>query len=1550
LEAFTKFLHTATDVYDDFTKAAAQIPSAQYLNHAAAELPPDLILDLRGASPHTSKGLLSLLGRPGDKRAKTLSPTTLVEAVSNPKQKPLAVSVTFSIQPLRMSRYMTLPVLLLKSGITELWLLANSSLFSELEKSPSLRLELMLPSTLLRRATDILASCGFPPASNLPRAKYLQMFGAAVPTELRAALRHRDVHAGNILSTPTQLRLVDLGDVDDDLVAVDVSRLEVSLMRKLIDRLGMSLAETHTVIGALSESSEAPADRRLLRVQQVISALRGAAKHIQRKHPISDSQIALARVLQSLYFSRYLVAEVLGTTAVSRRDSFAAYCGSLLHDFEQCTRELATSEDTQTLKPAEQPALGRQFGELWSRALTSPSGFLLPKAEAVLKAIQRAVGAAWSGALTDLELEVLSATPGSASDAFTSPKHVLLYGPTSCGKTTVADTLLVRTALLNTERPLGLYVAPTRALAQEKYYELSAKLAGTPLARGLVLSTGENTEQDHRILTGRFTIAIMVYEKANILFSRNRRALERMGCVVVDELHMLEDLERGPILEMALTKMQDNRRRMDRRVGEHLRIVAISTEGADPGALSAFLGVVDPDTLFPEPPIVCRGRKRPVPIEHRLVLPGDGPKTFTDPLVTIITSDSDRILSEAAKLDIAKTIRPVEDQLASSKNAPSKTELQERLFALLDSRITKLRHKGYRAVVFIPSKTELESLAETYRGRRHAKEDMLSVGIVEGLKRAAKSAGEMDTGHRVYLAAAKGLFIHHSEVESAARRLIEELLSQPLQGGRTQIVFATETLSYGVNLAVTDVVLYGTRFYATSRRRILLQLPVSVCAFHNMTGRAGRLGRSVVGDASAFVLVTQEINPFHEIVEKYYSDMPVLSSVLVDREDKAVLRDQFERESFGLKADISYAQAFSYPFVRSVLDALRHLSVINSSSRAFYAAVPLVDLQAFLFRTLYAQQRVSQPGDIGHRERELFTKAIDCTLEDLARPPLNLVERELKDGHDVLSITVRGEAIIDTGTEINTLRPFLELGQKLQGRWKDAADDKSFPMALYLLAVVALAEVYRHVIRCAPEVSDADMMRAAPEDSMMNRLLVLERFAHALSGLGVVLPVALTPNSLRDVLDDHFKSFADNDFHGKYDGGMTDAVLRLFTALATWSRGSARSAVRELILGAPGEPLRSNQLSGFGGFRDQSSWKLVFLARILTSPDSQSGAILNTRDERELYALALSVRIGCELRACRLIFRDYPESLSREEATSLVAQAYSADRLVQEPSLISPDWMPPDRFAALRLRLCQETIDRYSTLRSTWTAALGAEPPEAELATLWDESADAFEAAVQAYYGTKIGAADAERVVATQATWPPIVEGERKRVLEPGLADRTILRFASGYDDTTVRWTLEVSVNAIQTPAANLAVRGFQFLRDWSLLTHRGGLNFSSLLPEPEDEFVVVAVVFPWLPPLASMPTGLRDDLMVRAGRGQRVLFVSAAAFMLLLSGVVRGFLSSKDLFEFYESGAPLTTDGFCVIGFEHAEEFLLTKGSPGSMPGTLRESLLSHYELGFSS
>ncbi|KFM26454.1 DNA polymerase theta [Auxenochlorella protothecoides] len=124
--------------------------------------------------------------------------------------------------------------------------------------------------------------------------------------------------------------------------------------------------------------------------------------------------------------------------------------------------------------------------------------------------------------------------------------------PTSGGKSLVADVLMLR-SIIASGRP-AMLVLPFVSLCAEKAAHYQRLLA--PLKKEVCEAYGAKLSQQMTIgpNTG---IIVCTIEKANILVNRllAAQALDTLSCLVVDELHMVGDQERGYQLELLLTKL-----------------------------------------------------------------------------------------------------------------------------------------------------------------------------------------------------------------------------------------------------------------------------------------------------------------------------------------------------------------------------------------------------------------------------------------------------------------------------------------------------------------------------------------------------------------------------------------------------------------------------------------------------------------------------------------------------------------------------------------------------------------------------------------------------------------------------------------------------------------------------------------------------------------------------------------------------------------------------------------------------------------------------------
>jgi len=130
-------------------------------------------------------------------------------------------------------------------------------------------------------------------------------------------------------------------------------------------------------------------------------------------------------------------------------------------------------------------------------------------------------------------------------------KNLVLASPTASGKTLTAELCALKHVLLKDGKVL--YLTPLRALASEKYeefkkYTVARKRSGRRVRVGI--STGDYDSSDPWL--ERYDIIVTTNEKADSLLRHRTRWMDEISLIVADEVHLLNDAERGPTLEVVL--------------------------------------------------------------------------------------------------------------------------------------------------------------------------------------------------------------------------------------------------------------------------------------------------------------------------------------------------------------------------------------------------------------------------------------------------------------------------------------------------------------------------------------------------------------------------------------------------------------------------------------------------------------------------------------------------------------------------------------------------------------------------------------------------------------------------------------------------------------------------------------------------------------------------------------------------------------------------------------------------------------------------------------
>ncbi|WP_292486021.1 ATP-dependent DNA helicase [Methanohalobium sp.] len=152
-------------------------------------------------------------------------------------------------------------------------------------------------------------------------------------------------------------------------------------------------------------------------------------------------------------------------------------------------------------------------------------------------------------------------------------KNLLAAIPTASGKTLISEL-----AMLNSISTGGkcLYIVPLRALASEKF-ERFKEFSSIGVKVGI--STGDFDSTDEWL--GSNDIIVATSEKADSLLRNETSWMKDITTIVVDEIHLLDSVDRGPTLEITIAKLL--------RLNPNSKIIGLSATIGNAGEIAGWL-------------------------------------------------------------------------------------------------------------------------------------------------------------------------------------------------------------------------------------------------------------------------------------------------------------------------------------------------------------------------------------------------------------------------------------------------------------------------------------------------------------------------------------------------------------------------------------------------------------------------------------------------------------------------------------------------------------------------------------------------------------------------------------------------------------------------------------------------------------------------------------------------------------------------------------------------------------------------------------------------
>jgi len=381
-------------------------------------------------------------------------------------------------------------------------------------------------------------------------------------------------------------------------------------------------------------------------------------------------------------------------------------------------------------------------------------------------------------------------------DAVDSGECVIVSAPTGSGKTLIAEYAVARAISSNGR---AFYTTPLKALSNQQY----AQLCQTYGADRVGLLTGD------RSINPDAQIIVMTTEVLRNMIYESEDDLPESGCVILDEVHFLQDRERGSVWEEVIILTPPA-----------LQLVCLSATISNAVDLASWIKSVRGSAA------VITETKRPVHLQHYCL----SRERRTGKMILTPTLAEGKPSPDGLSLDSNAARRG-----ARRLTTPKKVEVLD--FLASNSMLP--------AIVFIFSRSGCDRAVHICleEGVRLTN-DLERARIEEIVESKVESISDDDLsalGYGEFITAlSAGVASHHAGMVPAFREAVEACFNE----GLIKVTFATETLALGIDMPARTVVIERLSKYDGKNH-----LPLSAGEYAQLTGRAGRRGKDIEGNA-----------------------------------------------------------------------------------------------------------------------------------------------------------------------------------------------------------------------------------------------------------------------------------------------------------------------------------------------------------------------------------------------------------------------------------------------------------------------------------------------------------------------------------------------------------------------------------------------------------------------------------------------------------------------------------------------------------------------------
>ena len=547
--------------------------------------------------------------------------------------------------------------------------------------------------------------------------------------------------------------------------------------------------------------------------------------------------------------------------------------------------------------------------------------------------------------------------------------HCLVTAPTGSGKTLPAEYAIRH--FTNSNKKV-IYTSPLKALSNQKYNDFRNQFPD--ISFGILTGDIKDNETADVLI---MTTEILCNYLHNYKKTTNERKVldfnidleEELGCVIFDEVHYINDKDRGTVWEESIMLMPNC-----------VQMVMLSATIDEPERFTQWVN----GTNSTKQTVLCSTGDRAVPLKHYLWYGVSDEmvhkKVQNKSLLGLIGNRGNKLnlLCDSANGfndRVYHDINRIKDDMEYNHIMLKRSYLLTQLVKFLE------KEDMLPGICFVYSRR----LVETY-----AKELTVSLLEQEQFQKVEAECrhilAKFDNSEEymnlpeysmVVKLLQKGIGVHHAGLIPVLREMVEIMFAK----GYVKILFATETFAVGLNMPTKTVVFTNLRKYSGEGERYLYSHE-----YTQQAGRAGRRGYDTVGHVIhlANMFEIPDMTNYRAILsnrpQTIYSKFKISYGLLLSQEHeraetmvefvkKSIVQSDISKEIKGVEHELDQANA-------KVTKNEELLKTMVTLTKEDYRKIKELDskIKAGLYRNKQRRAKVNELADLKsqskHFERE----------------------------------------------------------------------------------------------------------------------------------------------------------------------------------------------------------------------------------------------------------------------------------------------------------------------------------------------------------------------------------------------------------------------------------------------------------------------------------------------------------------------------------------------------------------------------------------------------